>query len=67
MTAWEGVGLGQLWHEAEEARKEEDSRMDADIVVQHSGCSFLAIQVEVGVLCQVDWGGCCGAGLHADL
>ena len=35
-------------------------------MVEHSGCSFLAIQVEVGVLRHVDWS--CGscAGLHTD-
>lgn len=52
------------WEEKEE--KEEHSRLDADIMVEHCGSSVLAIQVEVGVLSHVDRGGGTAAGFHTD-
>ena len=41
-------------------------RIDGDIMVQHSGCCLLAVEVEVRMLSQVDRCGSQGAGLHAD-
>ena len=42
------------------------SRFDGHIMIQHSGARLLAIEVEVGMLSQVDRGGSSGTGLHAD-
>lgn len=42
-------------------------RLDADIMVEDCGGCALAVQVEVGVLSHVDWGGGTAGALHADL
>ena len=41
-------------------------RIDGDVMVQHGGCCLLAIEVEVGMLGQIDRRGSQGTGLHAD-
>ena len=46
--------------------EEEDSRLDGNIMVEDCGGSVMAIEVEVGVLGQVEGGGAMGAALHAD-
>ena len=48
------------------AGEEENSRLDGHIMVEDCGGSVLAIEVEVGVLGQVEGGGAMGAALHAD-
>lgn len=44
-----------------------NSRIDLSIVVEHRGSGVDSVQVEVGVLSQVDRGGLVCGGLHGDL
>lgn len=46
---------------------EESPPVDVQLVVQHVGRAGFAVQVEVGVLRQVDWGGLAGSRLDVRL